>query len=369
MKIRTLVSLSTTVVLTGLLAPSAALADDSPADVAAARQLGVEGVQLADKGKCADAVEKLERAEKLHHAPTTAERLGECDIELGHLVAGTEILQRLVREQLGPNPPAAFTASVQKAQKLLPTVLPRIGKLHVTVAAPPGSKFGVKVDGQPLSDALVDADRPTDPGMHTVEASGAGLLTASQKVTLKEGETQKVPLTLEADPNAATAAPVPVVPEGGGAGAASGAPAQPAAGQAPSTVGTEPPPESAPASRSTAPAFVAFGVGAIGIGVGAVTGVLAMSKASSIDKACPSKQCPATEQSDLDSAKTLGTVSTVGFIIGGVGVVAGVLLLVTGNPPSSASASKTARVERLTSSTVSVEPVVGARYLGLHGSF
>lgn len=222
--------------------------------------------------------------------------------------------------------------------------------------------LSVKLDGQPMPDALVDADRPTDPGAHTVEATGPGLTSASQKVTLKDGETQKVPLALDVDPNAPKTPP-PVVDNTapGGAGAA-GAPPPPAGSGEQGPGGTAAPPPEAPPSRSYAPAIVAFGVGAVGIGVGAVTGALAMSKASSIDKACPDKQCPASEKSDLDSAKTLGTVSTVGFVVGGVGVIAGVVLLVAGGPPSSGSVSTTAKAAR-------VEPVVGDRYIGLHGSF
>src|SRR4029079_17212090 len=40
-------------------------------DMATARTLGTEGLRLAESGDCAGAVEKLTRAEKLHHAPTT----------------------------------------------------------------------------------------------------------------------------------------------------------------------------------------------------------------------------------------------------------------------------------------------------------
>src|SRR5204863_774597 len=115
-----------------------------------ARSLGIEGFQLADSGKCGDAIEKLDRAERLHHAPTTAERLGECHIEVGHLVAGTEILQRLLREQLPPGAPPAFGVAMDRARKVLPTALPRIGKMHITVNVPAGTKYKVTVDGQPL---------------------------------------------------------------------------------------------------------------------------------------------------------------------------------------------------------------------------
>src|SRR5271170_3045450 len=53
----------------------------SPEDLAMARALGTEGVRLADAGDCAAAIPKLIDAEKLYHAPTTLERLGECEIK------------------------------------------------------------------------------------------------------------------------------------------------------------------------------------------------------------------------------------------------------------------------------------------------
>src|SRR6516162_7627595 len=81
--------------------PSAAIAggdDPSPADVNAARELGKEGIKLADSGKCDQAIDRFTRAEKLYHAPSVLERLGECQVKTGKLVAGTESLQRVVHE-------------------------------------------------------------------------------------------------------------------------------------------------------------------------------------------------------------------------------------------------------------------------------
>src|SRR5579871_3544383 len=77
-------------------------ADDSAENTAAARSLGIQGVQLADAGKCPEAIEKLQRAETLHHAPTILGRLGECQVNVGLIVEGTENLNSVVREQLAP---------------------------------------------------------------------------------------------------------------------------------------------------------------------------------------------------------------------------------------------------------------------------
>src|SRR5687768_10320598 len=82
--------------------------DQQAENVAAARSLGIQGVQLADAGKCPEAIEKLSRAESLYHAPTILGRLGECQVSIGQIVLGTENLNRVVREQLPSNAPKAF---------------------------------------------------------------------------------------------------------------------------------------------------------------------------------------------------------------------------------------------------------------------
>ena len=56
------------------------------ADVAAARELAIEGLKLAETGQCIPAVDRLSRAEKLHHAPIVLGRLGECEIAIGRIV-------------------------------------------------------------------------------------------------------------------------------------------------------------------------------------------------------------------------------------------------------------------------------------------
>src|SRR5258708_1914863 len=95
-------------------------ADDAES-TAAARTLGIQGVQLADAGKCPEAIEKLQRAESLHHAPTILDRLGECQVAVGQLVAGTENLNSVVREPLAANAPQVYRDAQDRAKKVLAT--------------------------------------------------------------------------------------------------------------------------------------------------------------------------------------------------------------------------------------------------------
>lgn len=326
-------------------AHASAQEEPSAADMSAARALGQEGVRLADTGNCEEATDKLSRAEKIFHAPTTLTRLGECQVQLGKLVEGTENLNRVARETIAPSAPQTFRDAQERAKKLLAEARPRIAKLKIAVAAPAGVVFVVKLDGEVVPPANLNTNRPTDPGEHTIEASAQGYKNATAKVRLSDGALDSVALTLEVDPNA------PKMP----VGTADGAPAAP------------PPPV------SKAPIYVAYAVGAVGIGLGTVFGVLALGKKNDLDDACKNKVCPSSTQQDtIDSGKTFGTVSTIGFVIGGIGVALGTYFVLAGPPSSSTSAAAAAAAKnplRVKLAGAHVEPVVGTDRVGLSGSF
>jgi hypothetical protein len=89
-----------------------------------------------------------------------------------------------------------------------------------------------------------------------------------------------------------------------------------------------------------AAAIAGFSVGALGIGVGTVFGVLSMSKHNQAKSDCSTPNCPtAAGQSEWSDAYTFGNVATAAFIVGGVGLAAGVTFwLVAPKPAESAAA-------------------------------
>lgn len=321
---------------------STARADDAAENVAAARTLGIQGVQLADAGKCPEAIEKLQRAESLHHAPTILGRLGECQVNVGEVVAGTENLNMVVREPLAANAPKVFYDAQDRAQKVLTAATPKIAHLVIRIT-PSDVKASVAVAGKPVPTALLGAERPTDPGTHQVTATAEGYKPSSATVTLAEGGHQDITLLLEKDPNAVAALP----PPGAETPASTG------------TTGPVTPPAPAP-HKSNTPAYIAFAVGGAGLIVGSITGALAFSKASD----CPDKVCPT--QGDLDSAKSMATISTITFGVGIAGVAVGTVLLLTGNKTSE-SVSATAHPRP--APKLSLRPFIGVGSLGLTGSF
>lgn len=316
--------------ITQLYASAARAEDASATETAAARSLAVEGLKLAQANNCAEAVPKLERAEKLYHSAVVASRLGECYVSVGRLVEGTEILRKVLREPQPADPTPALTKSLERAQKVLDGAKPRIAGLTIKVATVPD--MVVKVDGIAVPNAMVDAEIPTDPGEHNVDVTAPGFLRSGTRLSVTEGEKKTVTLTLTRDPNAA-AAPAP---------SADAAPSAPAAsnaeGPAPSAA-TGPGPAPATHAPNRTGAYVALGVGAAGLAAGGVLGFMTMQKHKDLKDQCPADQCSRDQQGDLDSAKKLGNFSTVAFAVGGVGVALGAVLYFTASPSSADHAS------------------------------
>jgi len=314
--------------------------DQQAENVAAARSLGIQGVQLADAGKCPEAIEKLSRAESLYHAPTILGRLGECQVAVGQIVLGTENLNRVVREQLPANAPKAFKTAQERAARVLEKALPRIAYLTVNVE-PPEAQTSVRVAGSPVPSALLGVERPTDPGKREVVATAPGFLEARTEVELAEGGHQAVTLKLVPDPSVAVVVPPPVT--------------------TPAPVTTAPATTEQDSSGSgKTVAFVMLGVGGVGLVTGGITGFLAIQKKGDLD--CPNKTCTGSQADELDSANTLALVSTIGFGVGAAAAAVGAILLIT----SSSNDEKPAAA-RL--SGVRVHPYLGPKSAGLTGTF
>jgi hypothetical protein len=105
---------------------------------------------------------------------------------------------------------------------------------------------------------------------------------------------------------------------------------------------------------------VALGVGGAGIAVGSIFGVLALGTKSTLDGACPNKSCPQSSKNDIDSLSTQAWVSNIGFAVGVVGVLTGVILLVTAHHGEKREATR---------AHAHVWPWVGLGAAGLGGSF
>jgi hypothetical protein len=213
---------------------------------------------------------------------------------------------------------------------------------------PDGVKATVTLDDAPLPAELLGQARKLDPGHHVVVAK-AGKVDAKQEVDVAEKEQKQVAVEL---------------------------PPQPAA-DATDTQAPADTPSPAPSGKSGASKALmigGFSVGAAGLVVGTITGLLSMSKTSSIksSSACGGTPlvCGPSEFGDINSAKSTATISTISFIAAGVGAGVGLIGLLTGNsseapPASTPPADKPASDE----STSKIEPWLGLGAAGLRGRF
>lgn len=335
--------------VSSLAHPALAQGQPPAENVAAARSLGTQGIQLADAGDCQGAIEKLSRAEALYHAPSILGRLGECQVQVGQVVLGTENLNRVVREELSANAPKAFRDAKERAKTVLAASLPKIARLTVKVD-PADASPTVSVGGAPIPAALLGVERPTDPGTHEVVVSAPGYLEQKTSVTLAEGGAQEIAIQLVKDPSAV-------------------APAEPA----PAPLVVAPPPSASPPSdtgpkKNNTLAYVALGVGGAGLVVGGITGALALGKKNDL-KGCVDDRCPSSQKKKLDSAKSMATVSTVGFALGLVGVGTGVVLLLAGGGNDSAQLNEPRLAKRSSERGLTVSPWIGATSAGVSGTF
>lgn len=369
-------------------------ADEEPnaAETAAARSIALEGIRLADAGRCEEAIEKLSRAEKLHHAPVVLGRLGECQVLEGKLVDGTETLRKVLREVLPANASPALLKARERAQSVFDKARPRIAALHIVVNGPAeDANVAVMVDGELMNSALLEADRPTDPGDHLIEASAAGFLRGSARVSLGPGDKQHVSIDLAPDPHA-------IVPADSASPTLKDTdrPSDPAGAPATAPLSTRLDPEddaSASASASStdgAPggkpshtgAYVAWAAGGAAVAVGSIFGLMAFNGKSELEEQCLNNLCPPTSRDQLESARSASTAATVLFAVGGASLAVGTVLYFSageseentvqsgaGNTRSMHAGSDRSTLARRPRAPVPPRAFIGIGHVGLAGEF
>ena len=319
-------------------------------DKATARGLGQQGASALSAGDWATAAEDFRRADALYHAPSLTLGLARAQSHLGLFVQAWENYHQVIAENVTTSP--GFSKALRDAKAEIAAVDSRRSRVTIRVTGADAPR--VSVDGVPLKAEALGIERFVNPGHYVVTVTADGWKTVTRPVDVAEGQGMLAWIAMERDTTAAVVpallAPVPLP-----------SPQVPAV---PSATETSVP----QALASDAPArplgktlgFAALGVGGAGVLVGAITGGLALSDHSKLSAPCASGTCPASSQSDLSAYHTMGTVSTIGFVVGGLGVAGGVVLLLTA--PKSVKAPSAAQ---LTTATV----YVGLGTAGAAGTF
>jgi hypothetical protein len=153
----------------------------------------------------------------------------------------------------------------------------------------------VVMDGKPLNPALIAVDRPVDPGAHHVEVrTAAGVVARS--VTVAEGAHEDVVLS-------------PAPPS----------PSSPVAEH-------DAKPRRSGSKVERVIGYSLAGTGVALVGVGTVTGIMALHHKSHLDDVCH-PGCPPSAADDLDAFRAQRTWSYIGFGVGAAAIAGGVVLL------------------------------------------
>lgn len=275
-----------------------------------------QGYSLKQVGNCRDALAHLTRSVQLYATSRALLNLSDCEKQLGDLVAaqghaahGRELARQKSDAEL-----------VGVADEQLAEIDRRLPRLTIRLAQGAPRDCSVVRDGVAVDASTLGASVPVNPGAHIVTIAARGRAERRFDVTLDEGVRRE----LEVEPGPKTGLE-PV--------ASAERPARPAP-EATSPRETE---EKGPPAR--VPAYVVLGLGAAGLAVGIVTGVVANSKHDALANECDSGNCPPSAQGDLDAFHSMRTVSTVAYVVGVVGLVAGGVLWLTVPSPHPARAS------------------------------
>ncbi|MEM9696424.1 MAG: hypothetical protein AAGA56_28020, partial [Myxococcota bacterium] len=307
------------------------LASATPEEKETARRLLDEGDALFGEGERAEALAKYIAAEGIIRAPTTSVEVGKAYAAQGRLVEARDAYLRVIRFPERSDEPQAFVDARLRARRQAAALEPRIPSVTIVVEPADLRPVEVRVDGKPVSAAVVGQPLRVDPGRHRIEVRSPGMVPSTGQVELDEGATQTLELRL--------------VPE-------AGAPPPPS-----SPVRPLPPPPAA-AEPFPVATTIGFAVGGAGLIFGGVTGALSLARTSDLSAACPDQACPPEQQDTIDDATLFANLSNVGFAVGGAGVLFGVIALFTIDMPAEAEIAG-----------VRIRPWVGSAGAGLRGGF
>lgn len=271
-------------------------AEPTPTDIDTARSEFKLGEAARAKNDPQSALEHLRRAHDLAHTPITGVELGAVYADLGRLIEARDVWREVSRMPEQPGDSASTKRARAEVKERLGPLEKRIPSLRIDIKGPAES---LSIDGKAVS--LDEAKQPIvlDPGKHTIRVD-----RRAEPVDLIEGNLALVTFDMTVAPATPPSGPVAPMP-------------------------TPPPPD------ASMPTLFWAGLGTAGVGlvVGGITGALALSKKGDVANTCPDHRCPPSAQSDIDASKTFGTISTVAFVVAGVGAAVAVVSLIVNRPP------------------------------------
>ncbi len=255
-------------------------------DPSAAEALFRDGREAMRRGDPATACERFHESQRLDPAVGTLLNLAECEEKLGHVARAWARLREAL-EALSPN-----DDRVTDTKRKLGDLEGRLPHLTIRISPRVPSAARVVRDDVEVGRASLGVALPIDPGSHRVRVEAAGRLDRIYDVTVREGE--NADLLLEAGEST----PVRSLPTSSGSG--------------------------------RTPAWIAFGAGGVALGVGVVSGLLAMDRNAFMDDHCEEgRLCPQEALDKGREGRVFDVTSTVSFVAAGVLIAGGIVWLVT----------------------------------------
>ncbi len=330
-----------------LLVTTSVLAQDQ-ANLSTARTIAMQGLSDYDAGRYEEARDKLARAYAVVKLPTLGRDCARALVKLGRYVEAAELYLEVTRLQIKGGDKAGQEQAKEEAAAERAALLPKIPQLVIILKGVSAEEASVEVDGVQVPSALLGVGRLVNPGSHQIKGTARDQ-TREEKIEIAEGVSQRVTLSFDA--------PAPTVEGSPTSAGLLVAPKDPS-----STSGGQP--DALPdkggqrdGSLERTLGWVSLGVGGGALVLGSVTGIMALSQRDELDQGgCSDGHCYADQSDDVDGYNTLRTLSTVGFVAGGVLAATGGVLLLTSPSKPATGASR-------------VTPWVGLGSAGMSGRF
>jgi hypothetical protein len=292
-------------------APCSAEPSDSPAS-GPARELWLEGKQLAESGEYEKAIDRFDRAYEIEHTPALGLWVARTLARAGRLLEASDRYRALSQQSLPPDAGARDWAAKRDAESERRQLLPRIPSVVVVVDGANKEEVSVTLNGQPLPANAIGVSRMVDPGPVQVRGKRAELL-AETSVKISEGELKTVRLSFRPPPPPVAPAPRPALSR------------KPKA----ATELNQARDSASSGDGRRVLAYVSVGVGGAALLTGAVFGLLAVDDESRLQNECPGSRCRSALSSDVEVYESRKTVAMVSLLAGAAVTATGVVLYLT----------------------------------------
>lgn len=344
--LRSLLALNTLL----LVATAAHAQEDGPASDKKDESDLATGINAYDAGHFEEALGVFSEAYAVQPTPSRGIWTARALAKLGKLVESVERYHEITGLEVSSEDQEQIEAQ-KTAITERQAVLARIPRLTVEVEHAAPDEVIVEIDGAPSE---LGKELKLNPGRHSVVGT-RGEEELIEVVSLTEAASRTVLLRFGEPAQPAKVAPPPHLPTPTQESSSSEVELDEQPGAAP------PPPEPKPAQKASPPpptpaelqrrvasepidsprnsttlrtwGWFGVGVGGSGLLLGGIAGAIMLSKRNDLENGgCVDGHCYRDQRSDVNRYNTLRTVSTIGFIAGGIALGGGILLLRASSP-------------------------------------